>query len=431
MSLIVGVRARKIIDPRGKSAVEAEVSLASGASGRAAVPFCRVEATELRDGSMSRRYDKSALRAVTNVETIIAPMLIGMDALDQAAIDRTMLDLDATDNKANLGADSILSVSLAAARAAADYLKIPLYRYIGGVNAKQMPTPMMTLLHGGGYAGNNLDFREFMIVPGGAASWSEALRMGAEVFHNLRAVLKSRGYDTAVSADGGFASSLRSNDEALVCLVQAIRRAGYRPGPDVAIAINAAAGRFYDAEAAIYQLSGEGRLLTGTKLIDYYEDMLRRYPVISIEDGLAGDDWEGWQELTDRLGPIVQLVGGDLFATNPQRLRQGIRMRAANAILIKLEQAGSITEMLDCIETARRAGWAAVASHLGGDPDDEAMADIAVGVNSWQIKISAPSVIGNENKYNRLLSIEDELNSAAHFDGWEAFGDFSADDTIY
>lgn len=430
MSLIVGVHARKTLDPKGNPAVETEVSLASGASGRAVVHFCGIRAAEKRADSNIRFYDRSALQAVTNIDTIIAPMLIGMDVLDQAAIDRTMLDLDATGNKANLGANAILSVSLAAARAAADYLKIPLYRYIGGVNAKQMPTPMMSIMSGGRHAHNSLDFKEFMIVPGGADSWSEALRMGAEVFHNLRTVLKNKGYNTATGADGGFAPDLRSNEGALTCLVQAIRRAGYRPGSDVGIAINAAADLFYDAEADIYHLAGEGRVLTRTKLIDYYDDLIRRYPVISIEDGLTVDDWEGWQELTNRLGHVVQLVGGDLFATNQQRLRQGISMRAANAILIKPDRAGSVTETLDCIETARRAGWAAVISYLGGSTDDDAMADIAVGVNSWQIKTGPPSLSDSEMKYNRLLGIEEELNSAAHFDGWEAFGDFSAEDTI-
>lgn len=426
MSRIVGVHARKILDHRGNPAVEAEVSLASGACGHAVAP-----AVDRETNDVSRCHEKGVLQEVTNVETIIAPMLIGIDALDQASIDITMLDLDATDNKANLGANAILSVSLAAARAAADYLKIPLYRYIGGINAKQMPTPMMSILNGGRQVGNKLDFREFMIIPGGAESWSEALRMAAEVFHNLRAVLISRGCSTAVGNDGGFAPDLRSNEEALDCIVQAIRRAGYRPGRDVAVAIAAAAGDFYEAEAGFYHLAGVGRLLSGTKLIDYYEDLVRRYPVISIEDALAGDDWEGWQELTVRLGHIVQLVGGDLFATNAQRLRRGIRMRAANAILIKLDQAGSLTEALDCIESARRAGWAAVVSHLGDDTEDSVMADIAVGVNSWQIKTGAPSISGSVTKHSRLLHIEEELNSAAHFDGWEAFGDFSADDAIY
>ena len=429
MSLIVGILARKILDTRGNPAVEAEVSLASGASGRAAVSSYDFETSKLH--GIPRFNGKSALQAATNIETIIAPMLIGIDALDQSSVDRTMLDLDATDNKANLGANAMLSVSLAVAKAAADYLKVPLYRYFGGVNAKQMPTPMMKILNGGGHTGNNAGFQEFMIVPGGADSWSEALRMGAEVFHNLRTVLMSKGHNAAVGADGGFVTELRSNEEALACLVQAIQRAGYRPGRDVAIAINAAAERFHDAEADIYHLSGEGRVLSRTELINYYEDLIRRYPVISIEDGLTVDDWEGWQEMTDRLGHMVQLVGGELFATSLQRLRQGIRMRAANSVQIKPDQAGSITETLDCIETARRAGWAAVLSCYGGGADDDSMADLAVGVNAWQIKTGAPSLSGNEIKYKRLLDIEEGLNSAAHFDGWEAFGDFSADNTIY
>ncbi|MBO7668080.1 MAG: phosphopyruvate hydratase [Firmicutes bacterium] len=428
MSLIVGVHARKILDARGNPAVEAEVALASGACGRAAVP-----SADRNTSGVSRCRDIGALQAVTNVETIIAPMLIGMDALDQASVDRTMLDLDATDNKSNLGANAILSVSLAVARAAADYLKIPLYRYIGGVNARQMPTPMMSILNGGRHAGNNVGFQDLMIVPGGAASWNEALRMCAEVFHNLRAVLKNKGHGAPLRGEGGFAPVLLSNEDALDCVVQAIKRAGYRPGGEVAIALGVGAGEFYDADADIYQPSGEGRVFTATKLIDYYEELIRRYPVISIEDGLAGDDWQGWQEMTDRLGHIVQLVGGDLFGTNTQRLRQGIRSRAANAILIKPEQAGSLTETLHCIETARRAGWAAVISQRCGEADDEAFADIAVGVNSWQIKTGAPSLSDGEPENNRLLGIEEELNSAAHYDGWEAFGDFSADtdNTIY
>ena len=430
MSLIVGVHARKTLDQRGNPAVEAEVSLASGASGRAIVPAGDLKAMGPRAGFISGYQSSGVMRAVTNIESIIAPMLIGMDALDQASIDRTMLDLDATDNKANLGANAILSVSLAVARAAADYLKIPLFRYIGGINAKQLPTPMFSILSGGRLANNNIGFRQFMIVPGGADSWSEALRIYAEVFHNLRAVLISKGCDTALGADGGFAPDLRSNEEALTCLLQAIRRAGFRPGIDVSIALNAAAGDFYDADAGFYHLAGEGRLFTRTKLIDYYEKLTRRYPVISIEDGLAGDDWEGWQELTGRLGHMVQLVGGDLFLTNAQRLRHGIKTRAGNAILIRPDQAGSLTETLDCIEIARRAGWAAVISQTSGETEDTAIADIAVGVNSWQIKTDAPSESGGIMNYRQLLHIEEALDSSARYCGWEAFGDFGAEDTI-
>ena len=425
MSTIVDVHAREILDSRGNPTVETEVQLASGAIGRAAVPSGAStgahEAIELRDGDDSRYLGKGVLKAVANVETIIAPVLIGMDALDQAAIDQTMLELDATDNKANLGANAILSVSLAVAHAAADYLELPLYRYIGGVNAKQMPVPMMNILNGGKHADNNVDIQEFMIMPGGAGSWSEALRMSAEVFHNLRAVLKSKGCSTAVGDEGGFAPDLKTNEEALACIVQAIERAGYRPGADVAIAMDAASSEFYDEETGLYHLAGEGRFLNNRQLIDYYEELLQRYPIISIEDGLSEDDWEGWQELNARLGKKVQLVGDDLFVTNTERLRKGIELKAANAVLIKVNQVGSLTETLDCIEMAKRAGWTAVVSHRSGETEDTTIADIVVGVNAGQIKTGAPSRTDRVAKYNQLLRIEEDLDSAARFGGWDVF----------
>ena len=423
MSIIADVHAREILDSRGNPTVEVEVVLESGAFGRAAVPSGAStgahEAVELRDGDKNRYLGKGVLTACANVESIIAPALIGMDALDQNAIDQTMIRLDGTPNKGNLGANAILGVSMACARAAADYLEIPLYRYLGGSNAKTLPVPMMNILTGGKHADNNVDIQEFMIMPVGAQSWSEALRMCAEIFHSLRAVLKSRGYNTAVGDEGGFAPDLKSNEEALECIVMAIEKAGYKPGDEVRIAMDPASTEFFiDGK---YNLASEGRKLTSAEMIDFYADLCDRYPIISIEDALAEDDWEGWVELNKRLGDKIQLVGDDLYVTNTERLAKGIELHASNAILIKLNQIGTITETLDAIEMAKRAGFTAVVSHRSGETEDTFIADMVVAVNAGQIKTGAPSRTDRVAKYNQLLRIEEELDETAIYNGLAAF----------
>ncbi len=423
MSIIADVHAREILDSRGNPTVEVEVVLESGAFGRAAVPSGAStgahEAVELRDGDKNRYLGKGVLTACANVESIIAPALIGMDALDQNAIDQTMIRLDGTPNKGNLGANAILGVSMACARAAADYLEIPLYRYLGGSNAKTLPVPMMNILNGGKHADNNVDIQEFMIMPVGAQSWSEALRMCAEIFHSLRAVLKSRGYNTAVGDEGGFAPDLKSNEEALECIVMAIEKAGYKPGDEVRIAMDPASTEFFiDGK---YNLASEGRKLTSAEMIDFYADLCDRYPIISIEDALAEDDWEGWVELNKRLGDKIQLVGDDLYVTNTERLAKGIELHASNAILIKLNQIGTITETLDAIEMAKRAGFTAVVSHRSGETEDTFIADMVVAVNAGQIKTGAPSRTDRVAKYNQLLRIEEELDETAIYNGLAAF----------
>lgn len=423
MSIIADVHAREILDSRGNPTVEVEVVLESGAFGRAAVPSGAStgahEAVELRDGDKNRYLGKGVLTACANVESIIAPALIGMDALDQNAIDQTMIRLDGTPNKGNLGANAILGVSMACARAAADYLEIPLYRYLGGSNAKTLPVPMMNHLNGGKHADNNVDIQEFMIMPVGAQSWSEALRMCAEIFHSLRAVLKSRGYNTAVGDEGGFAPDLKSNEEALECIVMAIEKAGYKPGDEVRIAMDPASTEFFiDGK---YNLASEGRKLTSAEMIDFYADLCDRYPIISIEDALAEDDWEGWVELNKRLGDKIQLVGDDLYVTNTERLAKGIELHASNAILIKLNQIGTITETLDAIEMAKRAGFTAVVSHRSGETEDTFIADMVVAVNAGQIKTGAPSRTDRVAKYNQLLRIEEELDETAIYNGLAAF----------
>ena len=423
MSIIADVHAREILDSRGNPTVEVEVVLESGAFGRAAVPSGAStgahEAVELRDGDKNRYLGKGVLTACANVESIIAPALIGMDALDQNAIDQTMIRLDGTPNKGNLGANAILGVSMACARAAADYLEIPLYRYLGGSNAKTLTVPMMNILNGGKHADNNVDIQEFMIMPVGAQSWSEALRMCAEIFHSLRAVLKSRGYNTAVGDEGGFAPDLKSNEEALECIVMAIEKAGYKPGDEVRIAMDPASTEFFiDGK---YNLASEGRKLTSAEMIDFYADLCDRYPIISIEDALAEDDWEGWVELNKRLGDKIQLVGDDLYVTNTERLAKGIELHASNAILIKLNQIGTITETLDAIEMAKRAGFTAVVSHRSGETEDTFIADMVVAVNAGQIKTGAPSRTDRVAKYNQLLRIEEELDETAIYNGLAAF----------
>ncbi|NLF80861.1 MAG: phosphopyruvate hydratase [Clostridia bacterium] len=422
MSKIADITAREILDSRGNPTVEAEVTLESGACGRAAVPSGAStgahEAVELRDNDRSRYLGKGVLTACANVRDIIAPRLLGEDALQQSEIDGIMRDLDGTANKGKLGANAILAVSMAVARAAADYLELPLYRYLGGDTARTLPVPMMNILNGGQHADNNVDIQEFMVMPIGAKSWAEALRMGAEIFHHLRAVLKSRGANTAVGDEGGFAPNLQSNEEALECIMLAIREAGYLPGEQVRIAIDVAATELY--ENGKYILAGEGRSLNSAQMVDYLADLVNRYPLISVEDGLAEDDWDGWVELTGRLGDKTQLVGDDLFVTNTARLARGIQSRAANAILIKLNQIGSVTETFEAIEMARQAGMAAVISHRSGETEDTFIADLTVAVNAGQIKTGAPSRSDRVAKYNQLLRIEEDLAERAIYPGLAA-----------
>lgn len=423
MSFIIDVNAREILDSRGNPTVEVEVMLEDGAFGRAAVPSGAStgvhEAVELRDGEKGRYLGKGTTQAVSNVLEIIAPALIGLSAYNQADIDQLLIQLDGTDNKGKLGANAILGVSLAVAKAAADSLGMPLYRYIGGANAKTLPVPMMNILNGGQHADNNVDIQEFMVMPVGAASFAEALRMGAEIFHNLKAVLKEKGYVTSVGDEGGFAPNLGSNEEALQVIVAAIERAGYKPGEDVRLALDVASSEIY--EEGKYNLAGEGKVMTSDQMIDFYEELLNKYPIISIEDGLAEDDWEGWQKMSARLGSRVQLVGDDLFVTNTRRLKQGIECAAGNSILIKVNQIGTLTETLDAIEMAKRAGYTAVVSHRSGETEDTTIADIAVATNAGQIKTGAPSRTDRVAKYNQLLRIEQELDAAAVYPGLTAF----------
>lgn len=419
MSIISDVYAREILDSRGNPTVEVEVTLEDGAMGRAAVPSGAstgaFEAIELRDGDKSRYLGKGVLNAVENVNAEIAPELEGLDAFDQPGLDRVLIDLDGTDNKGKLGANAILGVSLANAKAAADCVGMPLYQYLGGVNAKELPVPMMNILNGGKHADNNVDIQEFMIMPVGAKSFREALRMGTEVYHSLKAVLKEKSLATAIGDEGGFAPSLESNADALLCIVDAIQRAGYVPGEDVALALDVAATELY--KDGVYHLQGEGLKKTSEEMIEYYERLVEQYPIVSIEDGLAEEDWDGWRKLTERLGGKIQLVGDDLFVTNPKRLAKGIKEKCANSILIKLNQIGTLTETLDAIEMAKRAGYTAVISHRSGETEDVTMAHIAVAVNAGQIKTGAPARTERVAKYNELLRIEEELGESAIYRG--------------
>lgn len=423
MTFINDVYAREILDSRGNPTVEAEVVLEDGTVGRAAVPSGAstgaYEAMEMRDEDKERYLGKGVLNAVTNVNTIIGPALIGLDAFDQVGIDQLMLDLDGTPNKSKLGANAILAVSLALAKACAEFFGIPLYRYIGGTNAKQLPVPMMNILNGGKHADNNVDIQEFMVVPAGAASFSEGLRMGTEVFHSLRKVLQAKGYHTAVGDEGGFAPNLKSNEEALQVIVEAIEKAGYVPGKDAFLALDVAASEIY--QDGKYHLAGENKIMTAEEMIGFYQDMAARYPIVSIEDGLAEDDWDGWKKLTLALGDKIQLVGDDLFVTNTTRLADGIEKGVANSILIKVNQIGTLTETLDAIEMAKRAGYTAVISHRSGETEDVTIADIAVAANAGQIKTGAPSRTDRVAKYNQLMRIEEELDDAAQYPGIKAF----------
>ncbi|HBG10475.1 MAG: phosphopyruvate hydratase [Limnochordia bacterium] len=421
--IINDILAREVLDSRGNPTVEVEVFLADGTSGRAIVPSGAstgaFEAVELRDGDKSRYLGKGVQKAVQNVEEIIAPELIGWDATDQVGIDQLMIELDGTPNKGKLGANAILGVSLAVAHAAANFLGMPLYRYIGGVAAAQLPVPMMNILNGGAHADNNVDIQEFMIMPVGADSWKEALRMGAEVFHNLRAVLQGKGLNTAVGDEGGFAPNLQSNEEAIQVILEAIKRAGYEPGKDVFIALDVAATELF--KDGKYHLEGEGKVLDTDEMIAFYKDLVEKYPIISIEDALSEDEWEGWKKLTEAIGDKVQLVGDDLFVTNTERLSKGIAQGVANSILIKVNQIGTLTETLQAIEMAKRAGYTAVVSHRSGETEDTTIADLVVAVNAGQIKTGAPSRTDRVAKYNQLLRIEEELDAVGQYPGLKAF----------
>ncbi|MBX6353631.1 MAG: phosphopyruvate hydratase [Thermoflavifilum sp.] len=423
MSEIFDVHAREVLDSRGNPTVEVEVELESGAVGRAIVPSGAStgahEAVELRDGDADRYGGKGVRQAVQNVIEVIGPEIIGEDALDQVAIDQMMIQLDGTPNKGKLGANAILGVSMAVAKAAANELGIPLYRYLGGFAGRTLPTPLMNILNGGKHADNTVDIQEFMVVPHGAPTFREALRMGAEIFHSLKKVLASRGLATTVGDEGGFAPNLKTNEEALAILVEAIEKAGYKPGEDASLALDIASTELY--KDGRYHFEGEGVVRTSDELIHYYETLLSRYPIVSIEDGLAEDDWDGWQNLTRALGGKVQLVGDDLFVTNTDRLSQGIERGVGNSILVKVNQIGTLTETFACIELAKRSGYTAIISHRSGETEDVTIADIAVAVNAGQIKTGAPSRTDRVAKYNQLLRIEEHLGEAALYAGQTPF----------
>ncbi|AIG28573.1 phosphopyruvate hydratase [Brevibacillus laterosporus] len=422
-TIITDIYAREILDSRGNPTLEVEVYLEDGSMGRAAVPSGAStgahEAVELRDGDKSRYLGKGVTKAVANVNDTIAPELIGMDATDQVGIDMTMIALDGTPNKAKLGANAILGVSMAVARAAATSLGVSLYNYMGGFNAKTLPVPMMNILNGGEHADNTVDIQEFMVMPVNAPSFKEALRMGSEIFHSLKKVLHDKGLNTAVGDEGGFAPNLKSNEEAITTILEAIKAAGYEAGKDVFIALDVAATEMF--KDGKYHFTGEGVVKTTEEMVAFYEGLVSKYPIISIEDGLAEDDWEGWKLLTDRLGSKVQLVGDDLFVTNTERLMTGIEKDTANSILVKVNQIGTLTETFDAIEMAKRAGYTAVISHRSGETEDSTIADIAVATNAGQIKTGAPSRTDRVAKYNQLLRLEDELGETARYGGRAAF----------
>ena len=424
MDLIQKIYAREVLDSRGNPTVEVEVTTESGAFGRAIVPSGAStgvhEAVELRDGDKSRYLGKGVTKAVNNVNTEIREKIVGFDVFEQRAIDEAMIALDGTENKGRLGANAILGVSLAVAKAAADSLRLPLYKYIGGANAHVIPTPMMDIINGGEHADNNVDFQEFMIMPVGASTFKEAIRMGAEVFHNLKAVLKGKGMNTAVGDEGGFAPNLDSNEEAIQVILEAIEKAGYKPGEDVKIAMDVASSEFY--KDGKYVLAGEGgKSFDSKEFVDFLETLVDKYPIISIEDGLAEDDWDGWDYLTEKLGNKVQLVGDDFFVTNTKRLAKGIERGDANAILIKVNQIGTLTETLEAIEMAKEAGYTAIVSHRSGETEDTTIADIAVGTNAGQIKTGSASRTDRIAKYNQLLRIEDTLGNQSKYLGVKSF----------
>jgi len=423
MSPIQEIRAREILDSRGNPTVECDVLLASGTMGRAAVPSGAStgehEAVELRDADPQHYLGKGVLKAVENVESAISPALAGMDSSDQRLVDGTMIELDGTPNKGQLGANAILAVSMACARAAANELKLPLYRYLGGVNANVLPVPMMNIINGGAHADNNVDFQEFMAMPIGAETFEDALRWGAEVFHMLKGVLKKRGYNTAVGDEGGFAPSLKSNVEAIEVILEAIEKAGYRAGQDIAIALDPAVSELYNDGRYVFKKSDKSTK-DSEQMVRFWSDWVRKYPIVSLEDALAEDDWEGWKMLTDEIGDQVQLVGDDLFVTNTERLQRGIDEGCANSILIKVNQIGTVTETLEAIELARRNGYTAVISHRSGETEDTFIADLAVATGVGQIKTGSASRTDRIAKYNQLLRIEEELGRGAGFLGLEA-----------
>ncbi len=431
MSEIIEVRSREILDSRGNPTVEVEVGLASGAYGRFCVPSGastgQHEALEMRDGDDKRYLGKGVRKAVAMVNEKIVPEIIGMDALEQLALDKVMLELDGSPNKANLGANAILGVSIAAARAAAMHVEQPLYRYLGGVFARKLPVPMMNILNGGQHATNNLDIQEYMVVPLGAPTFAEALRYGAEIFHQLKKVLKAQGKSTGVGDEGGFAPEMGSNEEALKVIMEAIDKAGLEPGKDIMLALDPAATEFYDSAKKIYKLEGDGKELDSAGMVDYWADLVERYPIISIEDGLAEDDWSGWVNMTKKMGDKIQIVGDDLFVTNTGRLMTGIEQGAANSILIKVNQIGTLTETLECVDTAHRAGMTSVISHRSGETEDTTIADLAVAVGAGQIKTGSASRSERIAKYNQLLRIEEWLGSSAVYAGRKAFKQLGAE----
>lgn len=424
---IIGVIAREILDSRGNPTIEVEVHLDDGSVGVAAVPSGAStgenEAVELRDNDKARYLGKGVLKAVENVENIIGPEIIGLSAYDQIEIDNFLTKLDGTKNKSKLGANAILGVSIAVAKAAANSFDLPLYRYLGGVNARVLPVPMMNILNGGKHADNNVDIQEFMIVPAGASSFAEALRMGAEIFHSLKSVLKTKGYNTSVGDEGGFAPSLKSNEEAFEVIIEAIEKANYKPGENVFLAIDTAASEMWERKKYKFFKSTQ-KLYTSDQMIKWYEELAAKYPIISIEDGLGEKDWEGWADLTKALGNKVQLVGDDIFVTNPEFLRKGIEMGIANAILIKLNQIGTITETLETIDLARKNGYATIISHRSGETEDTTIADFAVATNAGQIKTGAPSRTDRVAKYNQLLRIEEWLGETAVYAGLDVYQKF-------
>ncbi len=421
---IVDIIAREILDSRGNPTIEVDVQLENGIIGRAAVPSGAStgenEAVELRDGDKSRYGGKGVLNAVEHVNNTIAEELTGYDAVDQTVIDQMMIQLDGTPTKSKLGANAILGVSLATAKAAAQSMKLPLYKYIGGTNAKTLPVPMMNILNGGSHADNNVDLQEFMVIPANAPSFAEALRMGAEVFHSLKSVLKKKGYNTAVGDEGGFAPNLKSNEEAVEVILEAITKANYGPGKDAFIALDPASSEFFDNGKYVFAKSDKSSK-TPAEMVKFYENWVNQYPIISIEDGMAENDWEGWKMITDCLGKKIQLVGDDLFVTNTKFLKKGIEMGVANSILIKLNQIGTLTETLDAIEMAKRAGYTAVVSHRSGETEDATIADVAVATNAGQIKTGSASRTDRIAKYNQLIRIEEQLGDAAIYPGLAAF----------
>lgn len=425
MAIIDEVYAREVLDSRGNPTVEVEVWLDDNTMGRAIVPSGAStgvhEAVELRDGDKKRYLGKGVLKAVDNVNDIIAEKIIGMDAMDQTALDNYLIELDGTENKGKLGANAILGVSMAVAHAAAESLGLPLYQYMGGFNAKVLPVPMMNIMNGGQHADNSLDIQEFMIMPVGAKSFSEALRMGAETFHALKSVLKEHGLNTAVGDEGGFAPNLKTNEEAIEFIITAIKKAGYKPGKDIYLGLDVAASEFYDQEENLYKMEGEGVTRTAEEMVEYYKMLCDKYPVITIEDGLAEDDWAGWKKLTKALGKKVQLVGDDLFVTNTSRLAEGIKKGVANSILIKVNQIGTLTETFDAVEMAKKAGYTAVVSHRSGETEDTTIADIVVALNAGQIKTGSLSRTDRIAKYNQLLRLEDILGDSAQYAGMDAF----------